>query len=602
MVFYFNGSRVERLGEPVLLQPQGQRVKRYRLERRLGQGGMGVVYAAWDEKEERRVALKSIKLDEMDEDGEMLRRFKNEAKNVARLNHPNIVHIYSEDGLDLEQINRVIMPYMVMEYAEGGDLQERLKALGAERLYPLKRTLHLFEQLCYAIEHMHQRNIIHRDLKPSNVLFKSADKENDELMLGDFGLSIHEDASLISYPTAGTPAYRAPEQAFGEAKKESDIFSLGILLYQLCTGRFPFNPYGRTYPPARPSSVNSALPLALDAVLLKALHEHPGQRFGTASEFLAQVRSAIIDVPMPAPLARSSALSQSNAIYPTARPNIIEFVAKPTKAIAPVPSPAVADFNSVEPSNAAKVDYARGKAGIGIPHHTFVGRAKTQHKYPRSHNGRLLFLLSGLLLLALLLSYIGFAYLQPTSFARVIHAFSPTFTGVATVTIVPDNRTVAHSYIISAVTGTPDPSQRQVKAFPLSDTPTAKSATVAATGRKDTVASPATGTLSFVNGGGAPYTFSTTIPIRSSSGIVVFLDAPVTVPAADPVAGTFGKATGTATTSTTGANTNIPAGGINTSASGNVVVIMNNKTFTGGQDDAHYNFVQPAPTIVTGNG
>ena len=236
-----------------------------------------------------------------------------------------------------------------------------------------------------------------------------------------------------------------------------------------------------------------------------------------------------------------------------------------------------------------------GGGGTRTPQQTTPKRSNQPNNRPRRRRGGVVALVAALVLLALLLSCVGFAYLQPTTFASVVrsvNAVVPNLSGTTTVTIVPDSQIVSHSYVISAVTGTPDPNQRQVKAFPLSYTPAAKSVTVPATGRKDIAATPAKGTLSFINGGGAPYTFGTKTPITSSSGIVVFLNAPVTIPAANPIAGTFGKATGTATTSTTGANTNIPAGGINTSASGNAVTVVNNTAFTGGQDAAHYNFVQ----------
>lgn len=234
-----------------------------------------------------------------------------------------------------------------------------------------------------------------------------------------------------------------------------------------------------------------------------------------------------------------------------------------------------------------------GGAGTGTPQRANTSRPKQPNNRPRRRRSGFVLLIAALVLLALLLSCVGFAYLQPTTFASVVRSVNsvvPSLAGTTTVTIVPDNQIVAHSYVISAVTGTPDPNQRQVKAFPLSETPTAKSATVAATGRKDIAATPAKGTLSFTNGNTtAAYTFGTKTPIVSTSGITVFLDAPVTIPAADPRAGTLGRATGTATTATGGTQADIPANGINI---GGTVSIFNNSAFTGGRDAAHYNFVK----------
>jgi hypothetical protein len=207
--------------------------------------------------------------------------------------------------------------------------------------------------------------------------------------------------------------------------------------------------------------------------------------------------------------------------------------------------------------------------------------------------GRTVLLVLTLLLLTALLACGALAYAYPSAVQSTLgatsHLISP---GPVDVTITPKNQVASHSYVITGVNSTPsiNPQDRQIKAIPLSyTTPATKSQPVQTIGVKNIAATSAHGTLSFVNGSNKPYVFGTQTPITSKSGITVYLDAPVTIPAAVPGV-SFGTATQTATTVTTGTRAEIAAGDVNISGGGSPITIKNDVPFTGGQDAQHYNY------------
>jgi serine/threonine protein kinase len=279
------GRAIERLGQ------------RYRLERFLGSGGMADVCLAWDEHEEREVAIKVIKPDELDQ--RVLDRFMKEAAQIAQWDH---LHILRIDGdLKLELLDPVqeamSVPYIVMEYAQGGDLHKRLSP---GQPYPLSAILSVFPSLCSAISYAHKHGIIHCDLKPSNVLFRVLDDDTEQVVLSDFGLAVEVDATHYTYARGGTLPYMAPEQLRGEVLPASDIFALGVIFYQLCTGRLPFRrtlldlrPYEPLKPALPPSLLQPLLPRSLDEVIFTALSDDPALRFSDANLFWENARSAL---------------------------------------------------------------------------------------------------------------------------------------------------------------------------------------------------------------------------------------------------------------------------------------------------------------------
>ncbi|WP_242527511.1 serine/threonine protein kinase [Ktedonosporobacter rubrisoli] len=287
--------------------------QRYHLEGALGSGGMADVCLAWDERDQREVAIKVIKPESLDQRN--LDRFLKEAAQVAKWRHPHILRFYSDLKLELlDAAQGSIIPYIVMEYAQGGDLHKRLRPGQA---YPLGLTLEIFEQLCSAVAYAHEQGLIHRDIKPLNVLFRVLADGSEQAVLSDFGLAVEMNATHHTFARGGTLAYMAPEQLKGRAQAASDIFALGVVLYQLCTGRLPFR---RTLQdlrnldaeqePLPPSQLAPLLPTEVDSVLLTALAHEPARRFASSSDFWHMLQAAL----------DSSTLQQQRFVYGESQP------------------------------------------------------------------------------------------------------------------------------------------------------------------------------------------------------------------------------------------------------------------------------------------
>jgi tetratricopeptide (TPR) repeat protein len=258
----------------------------YVILRRLGRGGMGVVFLATQVRLQRPVALK---MPPADLGGEELRRFRSEAEAIARLHHPHVVQVF-ETG---EHQGR---PFLVMELLEGGSLAQKL-AQGP--LAPPPAT-ELVEVLARAVQHAHERGVVHRDLKPANVLYS----EDGTPKVTDFGLARRLDLSSAQTQTGavlGTPSYMAPEQAAGrtrEAGPAADVYALGAILYECLTGRPPFQgatPLETVQQVLRDDPVSlrklePGVPRDLETVCLKCLHKEPTRRYGSAAELADDLR------------------------------------------------------------------------------------------------------------------------------------------------------------------------------------------------------------------------------------------------------------------------------------------------------------------------
>ena len=262
-------------------------IGKYRIDRVLGTGAMGVVYLAFDPHLERQVALKTVRrelLASEDSGGDMLLRFRNEARAAGRLAHPNIVtvHDFGEDESTA---------YIVMEYVAGHGL-DRLLVQG--RALPLSEAFHWLAQLLAALAYAHEAGVVHRDIKPANLLVTPAGL----LKVADFGVARIGSAATSSGWVIGTPSYMSPEQFEGEAvDARADLFSAGVVLYRMLTGRQPFVGSPATIrqrimkvAPTRPSELVPALPLGLDAMVARALARRPDDRYGSATEWLASLR------------------------------------------------------------------------------------------------------------------------------------------------------------------------------------------------------------------------------------------------------------------------------------------------------------------------
>lgn len=262
-------------------------IGRYEIVRTLGQGAMGVVYEARDPRLARAVAIKTIRADKLAADQMMAyeARFLTEARSVARLNHPHIVSVYDSGQTD-------DVTFMVMEYVPGVNLKHCLNH--GVRFTPWGAVRLVLDVLA-ALGHAHQQKILHRDIKPENILLDATGWAK----LTDFGIAKILDAeddngTLLSGHSIGTPRYMSPEQVRGwTVDARSDLFSAGVLLYELLTARLPFDGSNHfavaaqilNEAPQPPSVSHPAVSAELDQVVLKALDKHPFDRFQTAAEF-----------------------------------------------------------------------------------------------------------------------------------------------------------------------------------------------------------------------------------------------------------------------------------------------------------------------------
>jgi eukaryotic-like serine/threonine-protein kinase len=273
-----------------------QTLGRYQLERVLGKGAMGVVYAAHDPKLDRKVAVKTILKSNLDPDTarEYSRRFEREALAVARLNHPNIVQVFDfgEEG---------DVAYIVMEFIRGRELKSFFES---NENFSQKQAVRIMCELLSALDFAHEAGIIHRDIKPANVMLDA----QSHVKLTDFGVARLTDADRAqSERTAagtmiGTPAYMSPEQVQGlQIDRRTDIFSAGVILYQFLTNTRPFTGTGawtvakkivQEDPPV-PSTINVSLVPEFDRVVFKALAKDPDKRYLTAGRFAEALQRAL---------------------------------------------------------------------------------------------------------------------------------------------------------------------------------------------------------------------------------------------------------------------------------------------------------------------
>ncbi len=258
---------------------------RYEIEEIIGVGGMAVVYKAHDNQENRTVAVKILK-SEFVSNQEFLRRFKNESKAIAMLSHPNIVKVYDVSFGDLIQ-------YIVMEYIEGITLKEYIERQGSLRW---KDAVHFTIQILRGLQHAHDKGIVHRDVKPQNIMVLP----DGTIKVTDFGIArfARSDQRTITDKAIGSVHYISPEQARGEKTDEkSDIYSVGVMLYEMITGQMPFQAESAVSvaimqlqrEPKSPSEINGSIPEGLEQITMHAMQKTPERRYQSSAEMLCDL-------------------------------------------------------------------------------------------------------------------------------------------------------------------------------------------------------------------------------------------------------------------------------------------------------------------------
>lgn len=264
---------------------------RYEIRELIGVGGMAVVYKAYDNVDDRIVAVKILK-EEFLANEEFRRRFKNESKAIAVLSHPNIVKVHDVSFGDVIQ-------YIVMEHISGITLKDYIQQQG---VISWKDALHFASQVLKALQHAHEKGIVHRDIKPQNIMLLA----NGTVKVTDFGIArfSRSEQKTITDKAIGSVHYISPEQARGDfTDGKADIYSVGVLLYEMTTGRVPFQADSAVSvaimqlqnEPTKPTLLNSLIPTGLEEIILKAMQKNPQNRYSSAQAMLDDLNLVLAD-------------------------------------------------------------------------------------------------------------------------------------------------------------------------------------------------------------------------------------------------------------------------------------------------------------------
>ncbi|MEU9231083.1 protein kinase domain-containing protein [Streptomyces subrutilus] len=358
---------------------------RYQLRDLLGAGGMASVYLAYDSALDRQVAIKTLHSD-LGREQSFRERFRREAQAVAKLSHTNIVSVFDTGEGEVTfagagPADGTVMPYIVMEYVEGMPLGSALDAdIRQYGAMPADKALKVTADVLAALETSHEMGLVHRDIKPGNVMIT----KRGVVKVMDFGIARAMQSGVTSMTqtgmVVGTPQYLSPEQALGRAvDARSDLYSVGIMLFQLLTGRIPFDadsPLAIAYAhvqeePVAPSSINRSVTPAMDALVARALKKNPNERFPTAAAMgdeIARVLGAgqtgAAPVIVPGALAGGSGAGVASAVFP---PVDSGFQAPPQSVQHPYQAPHTPTPSPYAPTPAPQPQ-AHAQGGYAYPH------------------------------------------------------------------------------------------------------------------------------------------------------------------------------------------------------------------------------------------
>ena len=586
------------------LSLEGRQLGNYEVVRRIRAGGMGAVYEGKQRTAfDRRVAIKVI-LGDYAADPDMRRRFAREAKTIARLHHPHILQL-------IEFGDEQGFLYLVMPYIDGGTLTSYLR----QRLPELEDVSIIYQQLLDAVEYAHEAGLIHRDIKSSNVLMEKRRGGTPYVYLADFGLvrtsrntaQVGKDIPLDKVP--GTPHYMAPEQTRGIITTATDIYALGVLLYQMLTGELPYKDEDdvrviqmHMYAPIpAPSDYDASIPEALDDVIRVAMAKQPEDRFKAVAElrtaFLAALKSPTLfaddepvieyddlyspslhrsvplaQVDIPSPLPPGVPMPELDKPAPLDLPPARRRV-RPTRDVQPVME---VRERPVRLARSAQLNRPRTTETLNPPPHRVT--EETVRRKARIARAPLLMAMvvpAVLLILLLMPRVLGFSFF-PSGFP--IFGTPP----VATVFVTTQSKSFDGRYVLTASSQatTPDITTHTLPDHVLQSSAQAVQ-TVPATGTKTIPGTQARGYVLFSNSTNKLVTIPALV-ITSTTGVSVQLTQAVPVPPRQH--GQNGSASVLALAVNLGANGNIVAHTLDGMCCGNGVASSNNDSFYGGTD------------------
>jgi len=579
-----------------MLSLEGQQLGNYDITRRIRVGGMGAVYEGRQRTAfDRRVAIKVI-LGDYASDRDMRRRFAREARTIARLHHPHILPLI-EFGDE-----RGIL-YLVMPFIEGGTLTSYLR----RSLPGLEEVTTIYTQLLDAVEYAHDEGLIHRDIKSSNVLMDLR-HATPYAYLADFGLvrTMRQlDDAQVGKPipldqVPGTPHYMAPEQTRGIVTASTDIYALGVLLYQMLTGELPYTDPDDVRviqmhlrdPIPSPCDQDASIPAELGTVVQTAMAKQPEDRYHSVAE-LRSAFLAAINGPVPALAQEERSFEQEGQLY---------IVEPPSRHPSPVPlyldeppAPAVTrrQRNDAPPTVTRERERERARTTDTVRIRQRITEEPAPVKKPRRRLSLALIaaMLVPLLLLALLIvpRALGFSLL-PSGF--------PVFgaPSIATVYVTAQSKTLQNSYLLTA---SPQVQQPDLVAHTIPDrvlkSDASGNSTVQTTGTRTIAGVAASGTVEFLNDTAAVVTVPASQIIATATGTRFLIAQAVPVPARQGT--TSGLAQATAVAVTPGVAGNITAhalDGMCCSSINNVLTVKNLAPFVGGADPQVVHFVAQA--------